>query len=68
MTTMVRETANTVYAAFSRLKSKDRQAVIGRLLQDRKFREDLLDIATVEQRRNEPGRPLREYLVERKKR
>lgn len=32
---------------------------------DCEFREDLLDIATIEQRRHEPGRPLREYLADR---
>ena len=66
MTDAVRETADTVYATFRTLKKSEREAVIERLLQDRQFREDLLDIATIEQRRAEPGRPLREYLASRK--
>jgi len=37
--------------------------MIEHLLHDREFREDLLDVATVEQRRHEPGRPLRDYLL-----
>jgi hypothetical protein len=63
---VIRETADTVYATFRSLKKSEREAVIERLLQDRQFREDLLDIATIEQRRSEPGRPLREYLASRK--
>jgi hypothetical protein len=66
MANVVRESADTVYATFRRLKTKEREAVIERLLQDRQFRQDLLDIATIEQRRGEPGRPLRDYLATRK--
>ena len=63
MGNVVRETADTVYATFRSLKKSEREAVIERLLQDQQFREDLLDIATIEQRRAEPGRPLRGHLV-----
>jgi hypothetical protein len=66
MANVVRETADTVYATIRRLKKSEREAVIERLLQDRQFREDLLDIATIEQRRGEGGRPLRDYLASRK--
>jgi len=66
MANTVRETADTVYATFRRLKPVEREAVIEHLLQDREFREDLLDVATIEQRRHETGRPLREYLATRK--
>ena len=66
MSNVVRETADTVYATFRQLKAKERGAVIERLLQDRQFREDLLDIATIEQRRGETGRPLRSYIASRK--
>jgi hypothetical protein len=66
MAKVVRETADTVYATFRKLKPKQREAVIERLLQDRQFRNDLLDAATIEQRRGEPGRPLRDYLASRK--
>ena len=59
---VVRETADTVYATFRKLKPKEREALIERLLEDRQFREDLLDIATIEQRRHESGRPQRQYL------
>lgn len=66
MVNVVHETAETVYETIQRLKPKERDAVFVRLLEDRRFREDLLDLATIEQRRNEPSRPLREYLAERK--
>jgi len=66
MPNVVRETADTVYATFRRLKPREREAVIEHLLDDPEFREDLLDVATLEQRRHEPGRPLREYLAARK--
>jgi hypothetical protein len=66
MANVVRETADTVYKTIRRLKPKERDAFFVRLLEDRKFREDLLDIATIEHRRNEHGRPLREYLATRK--
>ena len=66
MSRIVRETADTVYATFRSLKKNEREAVIERLLQDQQFREDLLDIATIEQRRRSPGRPLRDYLFSRK--
>jgi hypothetical protein len=66
MANVVRETADSVYATFRSLKKSEREAVIEHLLQDRQFREDLLDIATIEQRRSEPGRPPRGYLASRK--
>lgn len=66
MADVVRETADTVYKTIRRLKPKERDAVFVRLLKDRRFREDLLDLATLEQRRHEPGRPLREYLAGRR--
>ena len=52
MANVVRETADTVYATFRNLKKAER--------------EDLLDIATIEHRRDEPGQPLREYLASHK--
>ena len=66
MANSVRETADTVYATFRRLKPTEREAVIAHLLHDREFREDLLDAATIEQRRHEPSRPLRDYLAAQK--
>ncbi len=68
MASVARETADTVYKTIRRLTPKERNAVFARLLDDRRLREDLLDIATIEQRRHAPGRPLRDYLAARKTR
>jgi len=58
-------TAETFWMAFQALSSPEQRSVVERLLQDRDFREDLVDIALIENRRDEPSRPLREYLAER---
>jgi hypothetical protein len=58
-------TAEDVWMAFQALSMPEQRAVIERLLQDRDFREDLVDIALIEKRRDEPSRPLHEYLAER---
>ena len=58
-------TAEAFWMAFQALSMPEQRAVIERLLQDGNFREDLMDIALIEKRRNEPSRPLREYLAER---
>jgi hypothetical protein len=46
------------------LPKKEQHLVVQKLLRDREFFEDLMDIALIEQRRLEPGRPLEEYLAE----
>lgn len=61
-------TAEAFWMAFQALSTSERRAVVERLLQDRDFREDLIDIALIEERRSEPSRPLREYLAERRRR
>ena len=61
-------TAAVFWTAFRSLPRGERQAVIEKLLADRRFREDLVDAAILEQRRKEPARPLREYLAARPRR
>ena len=61
-------TAEVFWTAFRSLPRAERRAVIEKLLTDRRFREDLIDAAIVEQRRKEPARPLREYLAVRPRR
>lgn len=51
------------WMAFASLSRKEKRAVLERLLADKEFREDLLDIATTLQREGEPTRPFREYLT-----
>lgn len=53
--------------ALSALAPKERRAVLARIADDRSLREDLLDMALVAQRRDEPSRTFRRYLAERKK-
>jgi hypothetical protein len=59
-------TAEAFWMAFQALPSSEQRAVLERLLQDGDFREDLMDVALIEKRRDEPSRPLREYLAERR--
>jgi len=59
--------AEVFWMAFKGLSKRERQFVIEKLLEDPEFREDLIDIAIIEQRRKEPSRPLEDYLAERKR-
>jgi hypothetical protein len=56
--------AEVFWLAFKGLAKKEQHLVVQKLLQDREFVEDLLDIAVIEQRRSEPARPLEDYLAE----
>ena len=60
--------AEVFWTAFRALPRDERQAIVGRLLTDRQFREDLLDVSTLAKRRKEPARPLSEYLARRTRR
>jgi len=60
-------TAEVFWTAFRALSKKEREAVLEKLLRDREFREDLIDIVILEQRRKEPFRSLDEYLADRRK-
>jgi hypothetical protein len=48
--------------ALQSLSKTERKAVITRLLDDESLRKDILDIALIRQRQEEPSRPFREYL------
>lgn len=60
--------ADVYLMALQSLSKAEREAVISRLLEDASLREDILDLAIIRQRQEEPSRPFREYLAERKKR
>ncbi len=61
----VKEAKTEVFwMAFKGLPKKERRSVVERLLKDVEFMEDLIDIAILEQRREEPSRPLEDYLAE----
>ena len=60
--------ARVFMQAFKSLPYQERESFLGELVKTKKYREDLIDLAIIEARRNEPSRPFREYLAERKKR
>jgi hypothetical protein len=55
------------WTAFRALPKRQRVAVIDKLLKDKEFIEDLIDIVIIEQRSKEPSRSLDEYLADRKR-
>lgn len=57
-------TAEVFWTAFKGLPKSEQQALLRRILQDRNLRRDLFDLAVIEERRDEPSRPLLEYLKE----
>ena len=65
--TATEATAEIFWTAFRSLPRKEREAVVERLLRDREFMEDLMDIVILEQRQNEPSRSLDEYLFRNQK-
>ena len=60
--------AEVYLMALQSLSKAEKDAVIARLLEDTKLREDILDLVLIQQRQGEPSRPFREYLGGRKKR
>ena len=60
--------AEVFWMAFKGLTKKEKKIFIERLLKDKEFVEDLLDMVIIEKRRKEPSRRLEDYLAERKNR
>lgn len=60
-------TAEVFYTALKALPKSERDAVLVRIAKDRSISRDLMDLASIAQRRNEPSRPFRQYLAARKK-
>ncbi|MEN6367493.1 MAG: hypothetical protein ABFC88_11810 [Thermoguttaceae bacterium] len=57
-------TAEVFVTALRALSKKERQAVLARIAEDEDLREDLLDLAVLSQRRDEPARSFHEFLAE----
>lgn len=57
--------ADVFWLAFKSLPKKERQLFFEKLMIDKEFREDMIDISIIEQRINEPSRPIEEYLATR---
>lgn len=64
----VESRAEVYLMALQSLSKAEREAVLVRLLEDEKLREDILDLVVIQQRQEEPSRPFRAYLAERGKR
>lgn len=64
---IIQATAEIFWTAFRALPKKKREAVVERLLQDKEFKKDLIDLTILEQRRKEPSRSLDEYLANKRK-
>ncbi|MCL0052981.1 hypothetical protein M1M86_00600 [Dehalococcoidales bacterium] len=64
----VESRAEVYLMALQSLSKAEKEAVIARLLEDTKLREDILDLALIQQRQGEPSRPFTDYLAERRKR
>jgi hypothetical protein len=64
----VESRAEVYLMALQSLSEVEREAVIARLLEDPRLREDILDLAVIQQRQGEPSRPFAEYLADRKER
>ena len=64
----VESRAEVYLMALQSLSKAEKEAVIARLLEDTKLREDILDLALIQQRQGESSRPFTDYLAERRKR
>ena len=62
--TKIAATAEVFMLAFRSLPKAERAAVVSRLLSDPEFREDLIDLALMAQREDEPSRPYEEFVQE----
>lgn len=60
-----KRSAESLLTAIRSLSKRERQVVLLGLVKDRSLRRDLIDLATIEERRSEPSRPFREYLQNR---
>ncbi len=67
MITTAEATAQVFWTAFRAMPKKEREAVIEKLLNEREFGEDLIDVVILRQRKNDSSRSLDEYLADRKK-
>ncbi len=65
--TSTQATAEVFWTAFKVLPVEEKRAVLQKIILDENLRRDLMDLSIIEERRNEPGRPLRDYLKERAK-
>ena len=60
----INATAEVFWTAFKVLPQAEQQAFLRRVIKDENMRRDLVDLALIEERRDEPARPLRDFLAE----
>ena len=60
-----KKSAASLLRTIRSLPKREREVVLLGLIKDRNVRRDLIDLATIEERRSEPSRPFREYLEKR---
>ena len=65
--TQSQATVEVFWTAFQAMKKSDREAFVAKLMQDKKFAEDLRLAATIEKRKKEPTVSLDDYLTKRAK-
>ena len=65
--TTTEATSEVFWTAFRALPKKEREGIVEKMLNDKEFMEDLIDIVIIEQRRKEPSRSLDEYLASKRK-
>ena len=65
MSVKSKATAEVFFTAFQALAKEERDEVLVRIAGDRSLRRDLLDLATIAERQQEPSRPFHDYLGER---
>lgn len=64
MLTKAQATADVFWVAFRELPRDEQNLVIQHLISDENLRRGLMDLAVIEERRNEPQRSLRAYISE----
>jgi hypothetical protein len=57
-----KKSADRLLNAIRSLPKREREVVLLGLVKNRNVRRDLIDLATIEERRSEPSRSFREYL------
>jgi hypothetical protein len=67
MNNKIEATAEIFITAFNALSKEEKHTIVTKLLRDKKFKEDLIDIVTIEQRKKESSISLEEYLSKRRK-
>jgi hypothetical protein len=60
--------AEVFLIAIRSLPKRHRERILAGLVKDRDLRQDLMDLAVIEQRRSEPSRRFRQYLKAREER